>query len=130
MIVDVEFWRQNGVSDISERFLLRYSDSLHSHDQHTLNLIFGDAWSKLPLRWNYMEDYYRFRHRSGAYSAEEIEAARKHPAIVHYAVGSDKPWRRDCEHPRADLYRRYWRSLKAERAGLRLADPQENGWLV
>ena len=125
MVVDLAHWRDIGVSSISERFLLEHSESLHSHDQQTLNLIFKDRWEKIDLKWNYMEDYYRFKERATAYSLEEIKTARESPIIVHYAVGTDKPWRAQCEHPRQDLYQSYREELLPLMNGLCLADPQE-----
>lgn len=129
MLVDLQRWRKLRVSDISEKFLFQYSDALHSHDQHTLNLIFSRNWSKLPLKWNYMEDFYRFREKSETYSESEIASARENPHIIHYAVGTDKPWRRDCKHPRVNCYQRYWAQLRDARKGLSLSDPQEWGWV-
>ena len=123
VFADVERWREMRISEIAERFLFAYSDSLHSHDQQTLNLIFGDRWSKLPLKWNYIEDYHRFRERSTAYSPDEIARTRNQPIIIHYAVGSDKPWLPKSEHPRASLYREYTRKLTPMLDGLSLSDP-------
>jgi lipopolysaccharide biosynthesis glycosyltransferase len=126
MLVDLEAWRRLGVAAIAERFLLEYSDALHSHDQHVLNLIFANRWTKIGLKWNYIEDHYRFRARSCAYSESEIEEARRDPIVVHYAVGSDKPWRRRCRHPRAHLYWEFREGLKSLRTKFKLADPQED----
>lgn len=128
MLVDLEQWRRFRISDISEQFLFQYSDTLHSHDQHTLNLIFSRRWKKLPLKWNYMEDFYRFREKSETYSELEIASARENPHIIHYAVGTDKPWRRDCRHPRVNCYQQYRAQLRSSRKGLNLSDPQEWGW--
>ncbi|NJM91706.1 MAG: glycosyltransferase family 8 protein [Rhodospirillaceae bacterium] len=129
MLLDLAEWRRWGISDIAERFLTRYSDSLHSHDQHVLNLIFKDRWQRLDLKWNYIEDHFRFRKKSEtAYSEAEVIAARDAPVVVHYAVGSDKPWHPYSQHPRADLYRVCHAKLQPLMAGLELNDPQDQRW--
>jgi lipopolysaccharide biosynthesis glycosyltransferase len=125
MLLDLAKWRHWGIADIAERFLARYSDSLHSHDQHVLNLIFKGRWQRLDLKWNYIEDHFRLRKNASAYSEAEVMAARDAPIVVHYAVGSDKPWHPHCGHPRADLYRVCRAKLQPLMAGLELKDPQD-----
>lgn len=124
MLLDLGAWRRLGVADIAEAFLLRYSDALHSHDQHLLNLIFRDQWTMIDLKWNYIEDHYRRRTEHPVYSEADIIAARNNPIIVHYAVGCDKPWNPHCQHPRVDLYRKYRAGLESLMAGFNLADLQ------
>jgi lipopolysaccharide biosynthesis glycosyltransferase len=125
MLLDLAEWRRWEIADIAERFLARYSDSLHSHDQHVLNLIFKDRWQRLDLKWNYIEDHFRFRKKESAYSEAEVIAAREAPVVVHYAVGSDKPWHPHSRHPRVDLYRNCRAKLLPLMAGLELKDPQD-----
>jgi len=125
MVLDLAEWRRWAIADIAEKFLLSHSDALHSHDQHVLNLIFKNRWSKIDLKWNYIEDHYRLRSERSAYSEAEIMAARQAPVIIHYAVGIDKPWNPRCRHPRADLYRKYRAGLEAMMAGLDLMDPRD-----
>jgi lipopolysaccharide biosynthesis glycosyltransferase len=128
MLLDLAEWRRWEIADIAERFLARYSDSLHSHDQHVLNLIFKDRWQRLDLKWNYIEDHFRFRKKESAYSEAEVIAAREAPVVVHYAVGSDKPWHPHSQHPRVDLYRNCRAKLLPLMAGLELKDPQDQHW--
>lgn len=123
VLADIAEWRRRGVWKSAREFLFAYSDSLHSHDQHTLNLFFGADWQKLDLRYNYIEDHFRFMDRNEAYTSAEIEMARESPAIVHFAVGTDKPWRQSCRHPRASLYTDRIPSLASLRAGLAIVDP-------
>lgn len=128
MLLDLAAWRRWKIADIVERFLSRYSDSLHSHDQHVLNLIFKGRWQRLDLKWNYIEDHFRLRKKESAYSEAEVIAAREAPAIVHYAVGTDKPWHPHCRHPRADLYRTCRSKLQPLMRELELKDPQDQRW--
>jgi lipopolysaccharide biosynthesis glycosyltransferase len=72
-----------------------------------------------------MEDCYRFGDSTSPYSSEEIEAAHRKPIIIHYKNSAEKPWRKDCTHPRAALYRRYVDATREHRAGLSLFDPAE-----
>jgi len=125
MLLDLSDWRRWEIANIAERFLVHYSDSLHSHDQHVLNLIFKDRWQRLDLKWNYIEDHFRLRKNESAYSEAEVIAAREAPIIVHFAVGSDKPWHPYCQHPRVDLYRSCRAKLQPLMAGLDLMDPQD-----
>jgi lipopolysaccharide biosynthesis glycosyltransferase len=123
MVVNLAQWRQMQVSDIAERFLYEYSDALFTHDQHTLNLIFKSKWQRIDLKWNYMEDFHRFSSKSRSYTAQEIEAARQDPIIIHFAVGTDKPWLRKSRHPKADMYRRYVGIGEEMISGLKLKQP-------
>lgn len=124
MLLDLEAWRRWRIADIAEKFLLHYSDALYTHDQHVLNLIFRNRWSKIDLKWNYIEDHYRRRAQHPTYTEAEILAARQSPVIVHYAVDTDKPWYSRCRHPRADLYRKYRAALEMLMTGLDLMEPQ------
>lgn len=124
MLLDLARWRLWRIADIAERFLHRYSDALYSHDQHVLNLIFKDRWSRIDLKWNYIEDHYRRRTEHPVYSEAEIIAARQAPIVVHFAISSDKPWNPHCEHPRVDLYRRYRAVVEPLMAGFDLVDLQ------
>ena len=128
MLLDLAEWRRWEIADIAERFLARYSDSLHSHDQHVLNLIFKDRWQRLDLKWNYIEEHFRLRKNQSAYSEAEVIAAREAPIIVHFAAGSAKPWHRHSRHPRVDLYRSCRAKLQPLMAGLALKDPQDQRW--
>jgi lipopolysaccharide biosynthesis glycosyltransferase len=124
MLVDLAAWRRWRIADVAERFLARYADALHSHDQHVLNLIFRDRWSRIDLKWNYMEEHYRRSASGSPYTEAEIMAARQAPIVVHYVAGKDKPWKARCRHPRADLYRRYRAGLEDLMTGLDLVDLQ------
>jgi lipopolysaccharide biosynthesis glycosyltransferase len=123
MVIDLQKWRALGVANIAERFLQSYSDTLHTHDQHTLNLIFLNRWKRIGLEWNYMEDFHRFSSKSQSYTKAEIEAARSSPKIIHFAVGTDKPWRAKSQHPRADLYHKALRDVADLHQGLKLQRP-------
>jgi lipopolysaccharide biosynthesis glycosyltransferase len=123
MIIDLGRWRRIGVADIAERFLAEYSDALFTHDQHVLNLIFRDSWKRIDLRWNYMEEFYRGIQKSRTYSAHDILAARKNPAVIHFAVGTDKPWLRKSGHPQAHRYREQLAALRPFQTGLQVVEP-------
>ncbi|HEV8388628.1 MAG TPA: glycosyltransferase family 8 protein [Dongiaceae bacterium] len=125
MLLDLAEWRRWRIADIAEKFLSSYSDALHSHDQHVLNLIFKNRWSKINLKWNYIEDHYRLRAEPSLYTEAEVMAAREAPVIIHYAVGTDKPWSPRCRHPRVELYRKYRAGLEMLIEGLDLMDPQD-----
>lgn len=125
MVANLDQWRAMGVSQAAHHILFRYSDCLHSHDQHTLNLIFQGDWHRLPLRWNFMHDYMRRPERVYHYDQNEIQAASEDPAIVHFAVGSDKPWRPDCDHPHLSLYLSHRSEVRAILEGINLHDPAD-----
>jgi lipopolysaccharide biosynthesis glycosyltransferase len=125
MIVDLGEWRRRRISDVSENFLLAHSESLHTHDQHVLNLIFRDQWVRLHPRWNYVEDFFRVELAGSAYARADVLAARQNPIVIHYKNSMDKPWHQEASHPHADKYRLYVNALRSHRAGLDLFDPAE-----
>lgn len=125
-LVNLALWRTARLSDAAERLLFDSADALHTHDQHTLNLLVGRRWTKLHPRWNYMIDMVENSGRVTAYSAPEIEEASRAPTIIHYVMGAQKPWRSDCLHPFVAVYRSHHARLAQTRARFDLLDPQES----
>jgi lipopolysaccharide biosynthesis glycosyltransferase len=126
MLIDLEAWRRRRISDVAQDFLLAHSDSLHTHDQHVLNLIFGNEWIRLHPKWNYVEDFTRLDTDKSAYSRTEIDAARRKPVVIHYKNSDDKPWHWNVAHPHAGMYGWYVNSMRSHRVGLNLFDPAES----
>jgi lipopolysaccharide biosynthesis glycosyltransferase len=78
-------------------------------DQDTLNVVLGARRLDLAPRWNAMNSLW-FEWSTGVFSADELEEARKNPAIRHFE-GPDryKPWHHRAPREAKKLYARHRR---------------------
>lgn len=111
MLIDLDRWRQT-------RAVERALDCIHRHkgcvpyvDQGVINEVFRGGIMTLPTRYNVSTFFFDFsyeearRYRAGdiVYSENEVEAAKKEPAIVHYNSSflTPRPWVENSTHPYA-----------------------------
>ena len=87
LLINLEFWRQNSVSERAINFIRDNPEKVTYWDQDALNAILVHRWIKLPTRWNFQE-------------------TGKDPAIVHF-IGEEKPWHRSLKHPFKYEYHKY-----------------------
>lgn len=110
LIVDLDQWRR----DRHGEAVIEIARQGHEHfvNQGSLNAHFAGRWTRLPLRWNQHSSIYaKESGHESVFDLDELEAARKDPAIVHF-IGPTKPWHRVCTHP----YAEHWRAI-AQRVG-------------
>ena len=77
-------------------------------DQDALNAVM--AHRRLPLhpRWNVMSSILRFSWAQEVLDPEQVEEARRRPALRHFEGPSvNKPWHRDCAEEMRDVYFRH-----------------------
>jgi hypothetical protein len=60
-----------------------------------------------------------------AYAPHELQEASANPAIIHFVMGTEKPWQADSRHPFLSLYQGYRSRLAGVRSGFSIKDPQE-----
>ena len=110
MLLDVNRWRAEAVTEACVSYLSRHAADLRCHDQEALNAVAVGRCALLDPRWNQMPHIYAFdgwqpspyKEIVRTLRAEIIEA----PWIVHFA-GRSKPWFPDCTHPARELFLRY-----------------------
>ena len=92
LVIDTAEWRRRRVTDRCLEFLDRFGSDLAIPDQDALNAVVAGEFLARPLRWN---QNHPLRDDSwpiaAAFDADDVDEARRNPAIVHY-TGTDKPW--------------------------------------
>lgn len=94
LLIDLQRWRQERISEKALEYLSQYPQSPYS-DQDALNVACDGLWKKLDPRWNFQDHYERRR------LSDMIPAQR--PGIVHF-VCHPKPWNTHIPHLNAAFY--------------------------
>lgn len=104
MIIDIEKWRAEKISEQVLKFATDNSDELRFHDQDALNAILHDRWLVLHPRWN-AQAYIITKEQKHPTKIgnQEYTEARNMPALIHYS-GHVKPWQSESDHPLRDEY--------------------------
>lgn len=90
LVIDLEFWRESGMTDQIVQLSLDKKDILHSQDQDALNVMFEGRTMLLNPIWN-----------TSQYEKEDPIDGR----IIHL-IGGVKPWHARYEQKFADPYYR------------------------
>jgi lipopolysaccharide biosynthesis glycosyltransferase len=94
MLIDLNKWRKTNILSAGLEVTKGNQAKIEFWDQDILNYLFEGNWLNLDKRWNALP------HLWGTNKAAEDEAARDHPAIIHFAgAGNAKPWNYYCAHP-------------------------------
>ncbi|MGH9277958.1 MAG: glycosyltransferase family 8 protein [Acidimicrobiales bacterium] len=102
LIIDMNKWRADEVTQQALWLYRRFGLKLHSPDQDILNIIFAGRWRSLPAKWNKMIEVHK------KYDEHRTSYLTRREGIVHY-VGRVKPWHREFPHRSLlDLYLEYW----------------------
>jgi lipopolysaccharide biosynthesis glycosyltransferase len=107
MVVNLDWWRQQAVTDRVLAYLRKYRDTVCFWDQEGLNAVLAGQWGELDPRWNQISSV------SGRsfFSVEHLDQTAyqqvvNDPWIVHFA-GTWKPWVYHNNNPARALYFRY-----------------------
>lgn len=105
LYMNLDYWRQNDITRKALENIVNYQYGFQ--DQDAINTLLFNKIRRLPYKYNVQIGYY-LREQAG-YGLdkkyyEEIEEAKKHPAIVHYA-SYHKPWQTDT--PYQELWLKY-----------------------
>lgn len=96
MVVNVDAWRSDSISEKAIEYLRHNERSVTFWDQEGLNAALAGKWVALESRWNYNASVPRRNAHTGRHS----------PSIVHFAGGL-KPWRYRTRNPMRSLYYEY-----------------------
>ena len=78
------------------------------NEQDVIACYFKDKIALLPIRWNMTTFYFNRQPKIFAKYLPELEQAKRHPGIIHFAAPI-KPWFKDSQHPYRRLYKQYLR---------------------
>jgi lipopolysaccharide biosynthesis glycosyltransferase len=115
LLLDLDHWRRNRVSDRLFAYAKERGSALAFHDQDTINAVLRDDVHVLDCRWNLQARMYMLGHRSFPNEFAATRDARQRPAILHYTT-ADKPWLFRSLAARKRLYFQYldktaWRTI-------------------
>lgn len=118
LLLDLDHWRRNRVSDRLFAYAKERGSALAFHDQDTINAVLRDDVHVLDCRWNLQARMYMLGRRSFPIEFSATREARRRPAIVHYTTG-DKPWLFRSHAVRKLHYFRYlaktaWRTARPD----------------
>jgi lipopolysaccharide biosynthesis glycosyltransferase len=93
LLIDLERWRKQGISEAALEYHTRFPSSPYM-DQDGINVACDGLWKCLDSGWNFQDHF-----------ARKIEAIAKHerPSIVHFVTGL-KPWKVSSGSINASFY--------------------------
>ena len=106
MVVDLDRWRTDKISQRVLDYLRRFGDSVFFWDQEGLNAVLAGKWGELDPRWNCNVSVPPRRRVNRNAAATKRMEANQTPWIIHWA-GYLKPWRYPGRDPEKLLYFEY-----------------------
>jgi lipopolysaccharide biosynthesis glycosyltransferase len=106
MLVDLDRWRAENISQRVLDYLRRFGDSVFFWDQEGLNAVLAGKWGELDPRWNCNASVPPGRRVSRNLASRTSGEANERPWIIHWA-GYLKPWRYPGRDPEKLLYFKY-----------------------
>jgi cephalosporin hydroxylase/lipopolysaccharide biosynthesis glycosyltransferase len=120
LVMDLAGIRREGVGPELRELGVRHAARLRWRDQDVLNEVLHHRRLPLPPRWNCMNSVMNFPWAYEYFSVEDLEDARRNPAIRHFEGPADnKPWhllaqralrRKYVAHRRNTPWPRVWRT--------------------
>ena len=108
LLMNLDYWRKNGVKERLLDFLHNFSLPHPNNDQDALNSVLWNETLFIDPKWNVHKEalhHYYLPDREKRLTKEFINAVR-HPSIVHF-TGAVKPWHYACGIPYAEQYFTY-----------------------
>ncbi|WP_010249938.1 glycosyltransferase [Acetivibrio cellulolyticus] len=109
LIINLDLWRQHGISDKICDFLIQNPDKAPFADQDGLNAVLSGKWVPLSLLWNQQVALWEHFDDGKPLDQEMLESLHN-PFIIHYTSSFrsiTKPWFYLSTHPLSDEYYKY-----------------------
>ncbi len=133
LLMNLDLMRRDGSTAALFEYARANAERLVWPDQDVLNAVLGPTRRRLAPRWNCMTSVLRFPWAAYVFSAEELEEARRRPAIRHFEGPSvNKPWHLLCDGDRREAYFRHRRQTPwptVRREGVTPANLVRRAWL-
>lgn len=117
LLIDCDKWRSGKWREQIEQFIEINTENLSHPDQDVFNIVCKNEIVRLPIRYNFQVVHREYHEKLYShylapkryYSNQEIEQARKKPAILHLIrVLGTNPWYEDGKlHPDFQIYQQY-----------------------
>lgn len=102
LVIDLERWNKQQVSQKAFKFLQDYPEKIKFVDQDALNAVLSDNWKKLDSRYNFM-----YSLIPEGLSRGELNQLIKDKVILHFTL--QRPWFMLCKNRYRNLYFHYLR---------------------
>lgn len=127
ILFDMDALRRENINEKIEAYMNKYDKLINYADQDILNGMFKGKIGELKPKFDVMtidvvhtyEEIQKLRRPTNFYSKDELDAAVKNPAIIHYTTNMlvVRPWFSNTDHPFADEFRKYmnmsvWKNRK------------------
>lgn len=109
LIINLDLWRQYGISEKICDFLIHNPDKAPFADQDGLNAVLSGKWIPLSLVWNQQVALCEY-FDDGKPLDEEMLECLHNPLVIHYTSSYrsiTKPWFYLNKHPLSDEYYKY-----------------------
>lgn len=110
MLINVDYWREHNVGKQCLDFLASHYDVVEANDQDVLNAVLWNKKIQLPVTYNFQIQFLKINfYKELTKYQEDIDKARCHPVIIHYAAPI-KPWQMMYyKSPYKDVWSKYKR---------------------
>jgi lipopolysaccharide biosynthesis glycosyltransferase len=133
LLMNLDLMRRDGCTATLVEYARANAARLIWPDQDALNAVLGPTRRRLAPRWNCMTSVLRFPWAAYVFSAEELEAARRRPAIRHFEGPSvNKPWHLLCDGDQREDYFEHRRATpwpNVQREGVTPVNLLRRAWL-
>lgn len=107
VVLNLEKWRKDGVTDAIIRYLRYYKKYVVWADQDGMNAVLYDQWQELDPRWNVAQYIFEYTSwKKSPFSPEVFNQLTASPFIIHF-IGFRKPWHSDCTHVKKQIFLNY-----------------------
>ena len=114
LLINLEAWRENNVTQQCLDFLLDHDGKVVHHDQGIINGVCNHHKLVVHPMFNATTSYFSHsfsllaRHNSPFYSQQEVDEAKSSPAVIHFTEGFfNRPWIENSLHPLRDVFIHY-----------------------
>ena len=106
LLINLKSWREENMQQCFLDFLLSHNGHVTHHDQGIINATCHGRIQIVHPRFNLASNYLSHPYKMLAsmntpfYSENEVEEAKKYPAIIHFTQGFyNRPWVKNSMHP-------------------------------
>lgn len=125
MLINLDFWRKDGVAKQLIDYLNDYPERIKWADQDALNYVLKEDKLELPPKYNFVNAFIYAKSFDKAQSEEAVKSAMENPVIVHFTA--EKPWYKYVRdlHPYRNTFFKYqeetrWKSQRVDRRPIKL----------
>lgn len=102
LLINAPEWRAQKITERAIQFVLDFPEAIQCVDQDALNAILINNWYKLDKKYNVL-----FQDVPIDLPAKGYNEFLKDKVIIHYTLGTHKPWRSLCANKFRYLYHEY-----------------------